>query len=399
MNNALVNGGCFVRLSILDNIASFWELNPKTNRIRVIAPKTKAEPYPDYETDEDASARTIAGVCNREIPYGSDRATRKSRKRSLSESESEGESDGESEAEIDQFSNSEDEEEFKIKKLEQEAKTRRQKLQARSKRSKLSRKPVTRATSARRDARRVKIRKRRGADADSASPVVKSKRSGRVERSNFAEPEPVTKNPRKPLLRPSRLKEYPITSNDYRKWRSAISNASNRNSKRKRAIEFSDSIASDEDISEAESIANSVKSNSRVARINGRRRIREQTPFYNNAYDDADVDPNEDGGYESERISKRSKRKRTAGRVTTVRDAKSRKLANKPKSSSKNTVSPTSSAIKKSHYYDPDGIESRSDEESDDDRLYIDENESIGGDGGPSGGRGSGGADIDNFWG
>ncbi|CAG5081150.1 Oidioi.mRNA.OKI2018_I69.PAR.g9799.t1.cds [Oikopleura dioica] len=396
MNNALVNGGCFVRLSILDNIASFWELNPKTNRIRVIAPKTKAEPYPDYETEEDTSARTIAGICNREIPYGSDRATRKSRKRSVSESESESESERESESV--EFSNSEDEEEFHIKKLEQEAKTRRQKLQARIKRSQLSRKPVTRATSARRESRRGNIRKRRS-DSGSASPVVKSKRSNRLEKSNFAEPEPVTKHPRKPLLRPSRLKEYPITSNDYRKWRSAISNASNRDSKRKRAIEFSNSTASDEDTSETESIANSVKSNSRVARINGRRRIREQTPFYNNAYDDADVDRDED-----EQLSKRPKRsKRAAGRVTTVRATKQRKLA-KPKSqsSSKNAVSPTSSAIKKSHYYDPDGIESRSDEESDEDRLYIDdgdeENESHVGRGGGGGG-GGGGADIDNFWG
>ncbi|CAG5102721.1 Oidioi.mRNA.OKI2018_I69.chr1.g434.t1.cds [Oikopleura dioica] len=61
------------------NICSFWEINPLTNRVRVRAPKTKAEPYPDYDTEEEGTAQLLAGLCNRKIPRGQARRSRRIR--------------------------------------------------------------------------------------------------------------------------------------------------------------------------------------------------------------------------------------------------------------------------------------------------------------------------------
>ena len=66
-----LNGGCYISLAQLDNIASNWELNPVTRRIRCKAPKTKEEPYPDYDSEECETAKQISALCNREIAVGS----------------------------------------------------------------------------------------------------------------------------------------------------------------------------------------------------------------------------------------------------------------------------------------------------------------------------------------
>ncbi|CAG5113875.1 Oidioi.mRNA.OKI2018_I69.chr2.g7965.t1.cds [Oikopleura dioica] len=74
------------------NICSFWEINPLTNRVRVRAPKTKAEPYPDYDSEEEETARLVAGLCNRSIPYSKDGRTRQARGRATEGDESGSES-------------------------------------------------------------------------------------------------------------------------------------------------------------------------------------------------------------------------------------------------------------------------------------------------------------------
>jgi len=70
----LLNGGCFISLDQLDNICSHWELNPTTMMCRIQAPKTKEEPYPDYNAEETETAHEISRLCNREIPVGSRRS-------------------------------------------------------------------------------------------------------------------------------------------------------------------------------------------------------------------------------------------------------------------------------------------------------------------------------------
>ena len=66
-----LNGGCYLDLETIDNIASEWEYDPVTMRVRVKAPKTKEEPYPDYDKKETESAEQVSRLCNREIPVGS----------------------------------------------------------------------------------------------------------------------------------------------------------------------------------------------------------------------------------------------------------------------------------------------------------------------------------------
>lgn len=91
MNAPPTSGGCYLTLSQMDNICSCWEFNPETKRIRVVAPKTKLEPYPDYETDEDETARLVAGLCNRKIPIGRNQPERRRGARSQSPLSSGGE--------------------------------------------------------------------------------------------------------------------------------------------------------------------------------------------------------------------------------------------------------------------------------------------------------------------
>ncbi|CAG5090723.1 Oidioi.mRNA.OKI2018_I69.PAR.g12700.t1.cds [Oikopleura dioica] len=77
----------------MSNICSFWEINPLTSRVRVRAPKTKAEPYPDYDTEEEGTARLVAGLCNRTIPIGNGKKVARKRKGRDPEEEERGSSD------------------------------------------------------------------------------------------------------------------------------------------------------------------------------------------------------------------------------------------------------------------------------------------------------------------
>ncbi len=94
-----LNGGCYLDLEQLDNISSEWELNPETMRVRVKAPKTKEEAYPDYDTEEAETAHQVSRLCNREIPVGSRSHSENSGKKQ--ESEEQGFARGEGEEESD----------------------------------------------------------------------------------------------------------------------------------------------------------------------------------------------------------------------------------------------------------------------------------------------------------
>ena len=234
MNKVPLNGGCYLSLSQMDNICSFWEINPLTNRVRVRAPKTKEENYPDYDRKEDKTARMVAGLCNRTLPDSTDQRVRKGGERKRGE-RARVEEAGEvpwSEAESDEFNtsdggsdyetNNEHEAEFPSKFKKPTDPGKRYKSTA-EKFDKIGRK-----------------RKRSTRQLDRASRA-EGKRDKR-DNANSA-------------IGNSKADGYTISSNDLRNWRSAIHDADNRRSGQSRrnpnteiASAWEDSASEDEPV-------------------------------------------------------------------------------------------------------------------------------------------------------
>ncbi|CAG5089848.1 Oidioi.mRNA.OKI2018_I69.PAR.g12374.t1.cds [Oikopleura dioica] len=207
------------------NICSFWEINPLTNRVRVRAPKTKAEPYPDYDTEEEGTAKLLAGLCNRKIPRGQARRSRRIRgqaPRDRGEEASELESGFEEEtgsptkgettlngANNYDYSESEISDDY----------------------SKSSRR------------REVKSRGR------------KRRRVGSMDEDSIEESQPVARRKRRRIEAPKEVRRkrrknddgYTITSDDFRKFRDSIYDATHRSQKSKnRRIEISSGTDSEQ---------------------------------------------------------------------------------------------------------------------------------------------------------
>jgi hypothetical protein len=242
MNGPPTSGGCYLTLSQMDNICSCWEFNPITKRIRVVAPKTKLEPYPDYETDEDKTARLVAGLCNRRIPTGRNQPERRRGSRSQSPFSSGGE-------EEDQDSGYET--------AEREA-------------GEVSAGDDTAPSSG----RRRQGRRRKGArgdeqagsndefkkpaktnDNDNDSKKRKRSRSGQLDKSSRRKNKRVkrsTQSAKQIAKDPD--DDYTITNTDFRKWRDSISNKRGRRKKQARRTsadrsssdEFSNDASSDD---------------------------------------------------------------------------------------------------------------------------------------------------------
>ncbi|CAG5111891.1 Oidioi.mRNA.OKI2018_I69.chr2.g6162.t1.cds [Oikopleura dioica] len=300
----------------MENICSYWEINPITNRVRVRAPKTKEENYPDYDTEEDETAKMVAGLCNRTLPRGSSKKSRKRRAFSSSDeeeksSEEEEESDEENgqytiarnqrryqQQEQRDFYDSEDSQDFEKSRSKRKFKKARRK-----------KKPTVIRTTTKRG------RKRLYKDVDVSS---------------CEEDEPNRRHPIKRTKRKANKSDgYSITSSDFRKWRNSIHDTNNRSSKRSRKYYDSETTSNDEDsdVDESEESDNETRPKSKDARkkSGGRHNIarradsrRSQSVIVENP------------AYKFKRQNERSKR--SVGRVTTVSKPPNKSKSGKSKS-------------------------------------------------------------------
>lgn len=247
MSKKAFNGGCYLSLSQMENICSFWEINPLTNRVRVRAPKTKEEHYPDYDTSEDETARMVAGLCNRALPRGSHKIAGKKRSREIvSEIRSSGESSGEESIADSGYVS----EEPKIKSAKR--------IEPRS-----DKKRVRWAVVDDQPDETRKVKRKRSKSTQSKNKQVAKYRSRKtVDAHSSEEDERVDKVPIvKSTRRANQADGFTLSNSDYRKLRNSIYNSINRSSKRKgrndypKAVTSESGSSSNDDDDDDESIA------------------------------------------------------------------------------------------------------------------------------------------------